>query len=425
MGVVVVATASGAAAGPTAEPPHIPDGLDLDPTGATAAAAAAAEAAEDATDGEDDATDGSGGGASSGAGGGAGVSMASPPRDAKPVARWTPAGLLGPIVDEKRLETELLEADLAQRPDHPLNLRLAFYAPSTPGRLGRAIRRGDGRVAVVGALKRFAPAAHDDAQGVGDGRWSAAAGNLDDGRPAGGGRRPQTGRLLASLDDIARDARRFTTAGVSALAVHVDTPRYGTDVADLAAVVRAVAGTSADPGPPVLAADVVVHPLQVAAAAEAGASAVTLVAAAALPDLEALLNTATLLGLEGVVECATEVEVAFALDAGATAVCLTNLDRATGRLRRPETALALRRDVPEWVTTIAAGGIRTAGQAWAAADAGFDAVLLGEALLRTRRLDGFVAEVHSRRRDVAGRFFGAMGYDDRDDPTTRPGARRL
>ncbi|GAB0489255.1 hypothetical protein MMPV_000472 [Pyropia vietnamensis] len=425
---VVVATAGAAGEGPTADVPRIPDDLDLDPTGAAAAAAAAAaveEAAADlAADGGDGEEDDD---AAADSGDGEGVSMGSPTKPAAAVARWIPEGLLGAIVDEKRLETELLEADLAQRPDHPLNLRLAFYAPSTPGRLGRAIRRGDGRVAIIGAFKRFAPAAYDDAQGLGEGRWSVAAGNLDDsdrGRGLGDGGRPQTGRLLASLDDIARDARRFASAGVSALAVHLDTPRYGTDVADLAAVVKAVAGTSAEPGPPVLAIDVVVHPLQVAAAAEAGASAVTLVAAGALPDLETLLNTATLLGLEGVVECATEVELAFALDAGATAVCLTNLDRSTGRLR-PGQAMTLRRDVPEWVTTIAAGGIRTAGEAWAAANAGFDAVMLGEVLLKTRRLDGFVAEVHSQQRDVADRFFGAMGYNDRDDPTVRPGARRL
>lgn len=424
---VVVATAGASRDEPTPDMPRIPDDLDLDPTGAAAAAAAVAEAAAEAAadDGDGRKSDAAGAGADSG--GRAEVSMASPPKPAAAVARWTPEGLLGAIVDEKRLETELLEADLAQRPDHPLNLRLAFYAPSTPGRLGRTIRRGDGRVAIIGALKRFAPAAFDDAQGLGEGRWSAAAGNLDDsgrGSRRGDGPRPETGRLLASLDDIARDARRFANAGVSALAVHLDTPRYGTDVADLAAVVKAVAGTSAEPGPPVVAMDVVVHPLQVAAAAEAGASAVTLVAAAALPDLETLLNTATLLGLEGVVECATEVELAFALDAGATAVCLTNLDRSTGRLR-PGQAVTLRRDVPEWVTTIAAGGIRTAGEAWMAADAGFDAVMLGEVLLKTRRLDGFIAEVHSQQRDVADRFFGAMGYNDLDDLTTRPGARRL
>lgn len=416
MGVV------GAGEGPAGAMPVIPDDLDLDPTGAGAAAANDEEDsdADDDEDGSDDDEDVVAGAVRRKAA--EGVSMANPPPPPKPVARWSPEGLLGAIVDEKRLETELLEGDLTHRPDHPLNLRLAFYAPTTPGRLGRAIRRGDGRVAIIGALKRFAPAAHDEAQGVGDGRWMAGAGNLDDG--AGGAGRPETGRLLSSLDDIARDARRLTTAGVEALAVHLDTPRYGTDVADLAAVVKAVAGTSAEPGPPVVAADVVVHPLQVAVAAEAGASAITLIAGAVLPDLETLLNTATLLGLEGLVECATELELAYALDVGATAVCLTNLDRATGRLR-PGTAIALRRGVPEWVTTVAAGGIQTAGEAWAAADAGFDAVMLGEVLLRTRRVDGFVAEVHSRQRDAAGRFFDAMGYDDRDDPTARPGARRL
>jgi len=409
--------ASAAGDVPLPDLPSIPDDLDLDPTGRAAAVSAAAEAATEEEDDDDEAA----ADAVKGEDGRRPVSMANPPAPARNVSRWTPEGLLGPIVDEKRLETELLEADLAHRPDHPLNLRLAFYAPSTPGRLGRAIRRGDGRLAIIGALKRFAPAAYDDARGLSDGRWSSAAGNMDDGR---GGPPPQTGRLLSSLDDIGRDGRRLAAAGVSALAVHVDERRYGTDITDLAAVVKSVAGTSAEPGPPVLAADVVVHPLQIAAAAEAGATAVTIVAGAALPDLEALLNTATLLGLEGVVEVASDLEVAYALDVGATALYLTDVDRSTGRLR-PGAGVALRRGVPEWVTTIAGGGFTTAGDAWAAADAGFDAVLLGEVLLRNRRLDGYVAEVTGRERDVSRRFFEAMGYDGRDDPAAKAGARRL
>ena len=66
--------------------------------------------------------------------------------------------------------------------------------------------------------------------------------------------------------------------------------------------------------------------------ANAGANAVVLIAAAALPDLPVLLDTCTLLGLEALVEVHTPDEVAVAAGCGAGILIVNERDRATGQL---------------------------------------------------------------------------------------------
>ena len=59
--------------------------------------------------------------------------------------------------------------------------------------------------------------------------------------------------------------------------------------------------------------DVILHPLQLALAAEAGACAVYLIACVVGAQLEALLGIATVMGIEAIVEVHTPEEVEFAV----------------------------------------------------------------------------------------------------------------
>lgn len=293
-----------------------------------------------------------------------------PPPGAKPVPSWRPAGLLREAVEIKRVEVDLINSTLLDRPDHPVNLRRAFYSPAPASRLTTSLKRPDGTLAVVAAMKRFQP------------------------QPSG----PPT--RVADLPNIGRDVRGLELAGADAAFVYTDQTRYGCDLKEMTMIVTAVAKTSADRGAPVARLDLIVDAVQIAEAAAAGAEAVVIIAAAALDDIGELLDSATAMGVEAVVECHTELERDLAVECGATLLLFTNRDRATNEVV-PGTAERLREGIPDWVVTIGGGGIVTAGDCWSLMDAGFDAVVMGETLLQSRRPKGLIDEIRSQKRIAA------------------------
>lgn len=287
---------------------------------------------------------------------------------------WHPTGLLREAVDIKRVEMELAEGTILERPDHPIQLRLSFYESNPEHRFTRALRRGDGTLAIVAAMKRFQPRASEP--------------------------KPEQ---IAELRNIGREARVLELAGVDAAFVNTDALRYGCEVKEMLEIGKAVAKTNVDRGIPLARQDLIIHPIQIAEAAVSGASAVTICAAAALPDLEELMNAATSMGIEAIVECHTEIERDLAMDAGATLLYLTNRDRTTNEVHLG-TAEKLREDIPAWILTMGGGGIVTANDAWKLMDCGFDAVVLGETLLQSRRAEGLIAEIRTQVRTTGSPF---------------------
>lgn len=287
---------------------------------------------------------------------------------------WRPAGLLREAVSIKEVEVAMIEETLKERPDHPLNLRRAFFAPRTTHRYSQALRRRDGTIAVIAAVKRF--------------------------QPQPGGERP---RRVAALDDIGRDVRALELEGVDAAMVYTDSMRYGVETVEMLRISREVQNSNTDLGIPLSRNDIIIDPIQIAEAAEAGACCVNLIAAAALPDLFELLNSATAMGIEAVVECHTEFERDFAIECGATLLYLTNRDRTRNYIV-PGTAERLVEEVPPWVVKIGGGGLATARDAWTLLDAGFQAVIFGETLMQSRGAQRFIDEIRSQRRLPADPF---------------------
>ena len=148
----------------------------------------------------------------------------------------------------------------------------------------------DGRVAVIGELKR---------------------------------RSPWLGELAPDLDP-GPVAKAYETGGAAALSVLTDRPFFGGAVEDLAA---ARAATTL----PVLRKDFTIDEIQVFEARAIGADAVLLIVAA-LPDdslLADLHDAAVALGLAVIVEAHDADEIERALTAGATIVGVNNRDLAT------------------------------------------------------------------------------------------------
>jgi indole-3-glycerol phosphate synthase len=188
-------------------------------------------------------------------------------------------------------------------------------------------------------------------------------------------RSPSKGDLAPGL--VASElARAYQAGGAAALSVLTDEEFFGGSVEDLRS-----ARASVDV--PVLRKDFTVGPADIFDARIMGADAVLLIAAALAPsELKSLLQTAVDVGLDALVEVHDEAEAAFALDAGATLIGVNQRDLYTfevdtDRARRVAKAL------PGGVTRVAESGIRGPDDVAVLADAGFDAILVGETLVRS------------------------------------------
>jgi len=189
-------------------------------------------------------------------------------------------------------------------------------------------------------------------------------------------RSPSKGDLSPDLDP-ARIAVEYAEGGAAALSVLTDLQYFGGSAADLAA---ARAATHL----PVLRKDFTIDPIQLVESRAQGADAVLLIVAALGDDglLRELHDAAGELGLAAVVEVHDEAEIDRALGCGARMVGVNARDLSDFS---EDLTLAERlvQRLPTEVTRIAESAIRGAGDAQRMADAGFDAVLVGEALVRS------------------------------------------
>ena len=130
---------------------------------------------------------------------------------------------------------------------------------------------------------------------------------------------------------------------------------------------------------------------QLAEAAACGAQAVLLIARVLKGHTAAFADAARARGLEPLVELHDLTEVPFALAAEARLVGINARDLSTFTLGEPS-AEPLRRAFPDAVL-IRESGLATPGDAVASLRAGFDAVLMGEALMRSPDPRDFLARI--------------------------------
>ena len=190
-------------------------------------------------------------------------------------------------------------------------------------------------------------------------------------------RSPSAGVLLpdaaTAFPSVAKAYRR---AGAAAISVVTEPDFFGGDLAWLPEVKRVS-------GLPVLMKDFVVDEVQLDQALSLGADAVLLIVAALGDDELARLHRAALSrGLAVIVEAHDEEEVRRALAAGAEIVGLNARDLRTFRVDLDRVA-AMGRLLPPSVVRVAESGIHGPADVARLADAGFDAFLVGESLLRS------------------------------------------
>jgi indole-3-glycerol phosphate synthase len=247
-------------------------------------------------------------------------------------------GVLDKILAAKRDEVTLLH-----QPATRAAIRAAALDAPPRRDFAGALRRPDRRLAVIAEIKR---------------------------------RSPSKGELAPDLDP-STTAVAYQRGGAAALSVLTDQVFFGGSVDDLNSARSATEL-------PVLRKDFTIDEAQVFEARAIGADALLLIVAA-LPDDRLLADLHALaadVGLAVLIEAHNEAELERALAAGATIVGVNCRDLGTFD---EDLAVAerLAHRVPPDVIAVAESAIRGPDDARCMAAAGFDAVLVGEALVRS------------------------------------------
>lgn len=202
-------------------------------------------------------------------------------------------------------------------------------------------------------------------------------------------RSPSRGQLATDLDP-GLQSKRYVDGGAAAISVLTEPDHFGGSNADLEAVRTAVQV-------PTLRKDFTLDPLQIWEARAIGASAVLLIVAI-LDDhsLAALHDTAKEAGLAALVEVHSEPEAERALGVGADIVGVNNRDLMTfdTDIATSERIAPMLSSVP---ITVGESGIGSGADAKRMAAAGYDAVLVGESLVRAPDPAALLREIRSVR----------------------------
>ncbi len=181
--------------------------------------------------------------------------------------------------------------------------------------------------------------------------------------------------LLTEYFDPLRLATTYRDCGAAAISVLTDEQYFQGSLAILAKV-------AALPGrPPLLRKDFLYDPYQVYEARAVGADAILLIAASLdTCQLAELNGLARELGMAALVEVHTQDELEVALACRPALVGINNRDLHTFKVSL-ETCLRLRPFIPTGILAVAESGIHTRQDVERLAQAGFDAMLVGERLV--------------------------------------------
>jgi len=186
-------------------------------------------------------------------------------------------------------------------------------------------------------------------------------------------RSPSRGALRSELD-VADIARRYADHGAAALSVLTDRAFFGGQHEDLEVAKRTT-------GLPVLLKDFIVDAYQIHEARLTGADAILLIVRILTDaELREFVQVARQRGLGTLVETHNEAELTRAVDCGAELIGVNNRDLDTFAIDL-NTCLRLKERIPAACIAVAESGIHTRDDVERVEAAGYDAMLVGEALM--------------------------------------------
>lgn len=257
------------------------------------------------------------------------------------------------ILSQKRQEVEQLNAMLATDVDHPLAKILAGQnAVIVKKSLREALKRSP--LAVIAEIKRRSPSK----------------------------------MKLADIDDPAALAKQYVAGGAAAVSVLTDYPGFGGSLADLTAVAQALSDTPVA----VLRKDFILSEIQIAESILAGADAILLIVAVLQERTAELLAAARRMQIDALVEVHTQAELELALTIGADMVGVNNRDLSSFQIDM-NISYQLIKHMPSSVIKIAESGIHNPAVGAELGNLGFDALLIGESLVKSTSPDVFIQEL--------------------------------
>jgi len=196
---------------------------------------------------------------------------------------------------------------------------------------------------------------------------------------------PSKGVIREDFDPVGI-AQIYEESGAACLSVLTEKKFFQGDLAYLGEIRKAVQL-------PLLRKDFIIDEYQIFEARAAGADAILLIAACLERDrMQDYLGIAAGLGLDVLVESHTYKELDKSLHAGAMLVGINNRDLKTF-LVSLQTTLDLLKDIPDDRTIVSESGIKTRDDVIKLQQAGVDAILVGESLMREKDIRKKVKEL--------------------------------
>jgi indole-3-glycerol phosphate synthase len=195
---------------------------------------------------------------------------------------------------------------------------------------------------------------------------------------------PSAGVIAADFDPVAI-AQAYEVAGAHCLSVLTDEQFFQGRLSYLKQIREAT-------NLPCLRKDFIIHETQIFEASVAGADCILLIVAALdQPLLEQLYATVETLQMDVLVEVHTAEELDRALDLGARLIGINNRNLHTFEVDLATTE-KLSEEVPDDVLLVSESGLKTRADSQRVFDAGCNAILVGESLMRAG-LAGMPAQV--------------------------------
>lgn len=170
-------------------------------------------------------------------------------------------------------------------------------------------------------------------------------------------------------------AKEYVEGGASAISILTDAYGFNGSLDDLKLVASSI-------NIPILRKDFIIDPIQIPESISAGASIILLIVAVLGTRTEGFVHLLKQLGIDAIVEIHDDYELEIAANAGADIIGINSRNLSTFEVDM-SIARRLASRIPSHIVKVAESGIKTIEDAIFMREAGFDAVLVGEALVKS------------------------------------------
>lgn len=206
---------------------------------------------------------------------------------------------------------------------------------------------------------------------------------------------PSQGVLVKITDPVSL-ALQYCHGNASAISILTDSSGFSGSLKDLEIVSREL--KKQFPDIPILRKDFIIHPIQIAETVYAGASSVLLIANILKNDLAIYLKEAKRFNLDALVEVHDERDLNYALEADASIIGVNHRNLTTFHVDLSITE-RLKSLIPDRCITVAESGIQTITTAQLMRRRGYDAVLVGEALVTSNHPESLIQKMRGLKNE--------------------------